>query len=112
MEKISYIAYFFSITKHAYSNILKNFQPKKENLQIKKILIFFRISDQNIDCGYLLESPRRGGSNEYPQSMFYSKIRKILYTPVIPSFTILKWGLIGSKSWACFRDGNFDRWIL
>ena len=26
--------------------------------------------EQNIDCGYSLEPPRRGGSNEYPQSMF------------------------------------------
>ena len=26
----------------------------------------FHISDQNIDCGYSLEPPRRGGSNEYP----------------------------------------------
>ena len=25
---------------------------------------------QNIDFGYSLEPPRRGGSNEYPQSMF------------------------------------------
>ena len=24
----------------------------------------FHISAQNIDCGYLLEPPRRGGSNE------------------------------------------------
>ena len=30
----------------------------------------FHISSQNIDCGYLLEPPRQGGSNEYPQSMF------------------------------------------
>ena len=30
----------------------------------------FHISAQNIDCGYLFEPPRRGGSNEYPQSMF------------------------------------------
>ena len=30
----------------------------------------FRFSAQNIDCGYSLEPPRRGGSNEYPQSMF------------------------------------------
>ena len=29
----------------------------------------FHISVQNIDCGYSLEPPRRGGSNEYPQSM-------------------------------------------
>ena len=25
---------------------------------------------QNIDCGYSLEPPRRGGSNVYPQAMF------------------------------------------
>ena len=48
----------------------------------------FYISAQNIDCGYSLEPPRRGGSNEYPQSMFWAEIRKILYTPVNPSFTI------------------------
>ena len=35
----------------------------------------FHISAQNIDCGYSLEPPRRGGSNEYPQSMFYAVIR-------------------------------------
>ena len=32
--------------------------------------IIFLISAQNIDCGYSLEPPRRGGSNGYPQSMF------------------------------------------
>ena len=30
----------------------------------------FQVSPQNIDRGYSLEPPRRGGSNEYPQSMF------------------------------------------
>ena len=75
-----------SLRKHAYSNILKILQPKKENFQIKNSDIF-HILAQNIDCGYSLELPRLGGSNEYPQSMFFSKIRKILYTPVNPSFT-------------------------
>ena len=42
----------------------------------------FRISAQNIDCEYSLETPRRGGSNDYPQSMLFSKIRKIMYNPV------------------------------
>ena len=60
---------------------------KTENFQIKNSDIF-RISAQNIDCGYSLEPPRRGGSNEYPQSMFYAVIRKIMYTPVNPSFTV------------------------
>ena len=48
----------------------------------------FHISAQNIDCGYSLEPPGQGGSNEYPQSMFWAEIRKIMYTPVNPSFTI------------------------
>ena len=30
----------------------------------------FMILFQNIDCGYSLEPPQRGGSNVYPQSMF------------------------------------------
>ena len=34
--------------------------------QKNEILFFFYISAQNIDCGYSLEPPRRGGSNEYP----------------------------------------------
>ena len=41
----------------------------------------FLIFAQNIDCGYTLEPPRRGGSNEYPQSMFWSKNKKNRYTP-------------------------------
>ena len=61
--------------------------PKKENFQLKNPDIF-QISAQNIYCGYSLEPPRRGGSNEYPQYMFLGKIRKIMYTPVNPSFTI------------------------
>ena len=42
---------------------------KIENFQLKKLNIFI-IFAQNIDCGYTLEPPRPGGSNEYPQSMF------------------------------------------
>ena len=73
--------------KHAYSNILKILQPKKEHFQIKNFDIF-HISAQNIDCGYSLEPPRRGGSNEYPQSMFFKQIKKKNVYPVNPSFTI------------------------
>ena len=48
-------------------------------------MIFFFFFAQNIDCGNMLEPPRRGGSNKYPQSMFWSKNKKIgspLQTPV------------------------------
>ena len=34
---------------------------------------FFHMFSQNIDCGYPLEPPRRGGSNEYPQSILGEK---------------------------------------
>ena len=44
----------------------------------------FLIFAQNIDCWYTLEPPRRGGSNEYPQSMFWSKNKKNRYTPAYP----------------------------
>ena len=54
--------------------------PKPESFQIKNSEIFFffifHISAQNIDCGYSLEPPRRGGSNEYPQSMFLIRNKK------------------------------------
>ena len=92
-----HIQHFYALRKQAYSIILKILQPKKENFQIKKTDIL-HISAQNIECGYSLEPPRRGGSNEYSQSMFsFSKIRKIMYIPVNASLTILKWGLRGSK---------------
>ena len=65
----------YSLRKHAYSNILKILQPKNENFQMKNSDIF-HIPAQNIDCGYSLEPPRRGGSNEYSQSMFLSRNRK------------------------------------
>ena len=64
-----------TLRKHAYFNILKILQPNTENFQIKKSDIF-HISTQNIDCGYSLEPPRRGGSNEYPQSIFLSRNKK------------------------------------
>ena len=45
----------------------------------------------------MLEPPRRGGSNEYPQFMFRAEIKKIMFTPVNPSFMYKKWGLRGLK---------------
>ena len=41
-----------------------------EKLGFAGVYIFFSFLLQNIDCGYSLEPPRRGGSNVYPQSMF------------------------------------------
>ena len=58
-----------------------------EDFQRKNVDIFL-IFAQNIDCGYTLEPPRRGGSNEYPHSMFWSKNKKNRYTSAYPSFAI------------------------
>ena len=43
---------------------------------------------QSIHCGYTLEQPRRGGSNEYPQCTFWIENKKIRYTSAYPSFAI------------------------
>ena len=67
------------------------FSPVKIEKFMRNKLIFFLIFAQNIDCGYTLETPRQGGSNEYPQSMFWSKkIRKIGIRLQSPVFSIYK----------------------
>ena len=57
------------------------------------VYIIFLILLQNIDCGYSLELPHWGGSNVYPRSMFWAKIRKnitIFYLKII-IFTAVKY---------------------
>ena len=81
-------------------------KKKNENFQRKKSDIF-HFSAQNIDCGYSLEPPRRGGSNEYPQSMFLSRNKKNNVYPYKPQFYYIKVGFKGVKIiQACFRDVN------
>ena len=88
-----------TLRKHAYLNILKILQSKKENFLIKKIWWYdiFYIPAQNIDCGYSLEPPRRGGSNEYPQSKFFYQNKKNNVYPCKPQFYYIKVGFYGSK---------------
>ena len=67
-----------SITK----TCLYIFDPLKPHFYIVKlgftrVYIIFLISAHNIDCRYSLEPPRRGGSNEYQQSMFWAEMWKI-----------------------------------
>ena len=75
-----------ALRKHAYSN-MRILPPKNENFQMKNSCSF-RISAQNIDCGYLLELTRQGSSNEYLQSIFLSRNKKINVYPSNPSFTV------------------------
>ena len=72
LTALSSLSLFRDITKTCPCNILRFF------MAVKKIIYYvFLIFAQNINCG---------GSNEYPQSMFWSKNKKKMYTPVNPSF--------------------------
>ena len=90
---------------------LYNFDPLKPHFYIVKlgftgVYIIFLIFAQNIDCGYSLEPPRRGGSNGYPQSMFLSRNKKNNEDPCKPKFYHIKVGFKGIKIiQVCFRDG-------
>ena len=92
---------------------LYNFDPLKPHFYIVKlgftgVYIIFLISAQNIDCGYSLEPPRRGGSNEYPQSMFWADIWKL------SEFFIWKFSFSGGKIFYIFKKAcsrNVCRWM-
>ena len=83
-------------TGYIRKTYLYNIDPLKPHLYIVKlgftgVCVFLLVSAQNIDCGYSLEPPSAqnidcgysleppqwGGSNEYPQSMFWAEIWKI-----------------------------------
>ena len=72
------ILQFLALRKHAYSNVLKILQPTKENFQIKKKLIFFHISAQNIDCGYMLDRLIVAFLTSTHNLCFRAKIRKVM----------------------------------
>ena len=77
-------------TKTRLFKYIENFTSKNRKFSDKKKSDIFHISAQNIDCVYSLEPPWRGGSNEYPKSMFLSRNKKnnVRATPVNPSFNI------------------------
>ena len=68
-------------------------ETKIEKFYWKTFTIFSNFA-QIIDCGNTLEPPRRGGSNQYSQSMFWSKNKK-WYIPCIPQFCYIKVGYMG-----------------
>ena len=86
-----------TLRKHAYSSMSKISPPKTEKFSDKKISNIFLISAQNIDCGYSLEPPRRGGYNEYAQSMFLRRNKKNKVYPCKPQFYYIKVGFKGVK---------------
>ena len=83
------------ITKTRLFKYIENFTSKNLNFSDKNSI--FHISAKNIDCGYSLELPRQGSSNEYPQSMFLSKNKKNNVYPCKPQFYYIKVGFKGVK---------------
>ena len=69
-----------TMLKYQYGNTitktyLYNFDPLKPHFHFSKTgfqgyALFFLFLLKTIDSAYSLEPPRRGGSNEYPQSIF------------------------------------------
>ena len=82
LSNLSWINKYLFLRNIITKTCLYYFNPLKPHFYIVKlgftgVYIIFLISAKNIDCGYSLEPPRRGGSNEYPQSMFWAEIWKI-----------------------------------
>ena len=84
----------FDITKTRLFKYTEKFTTKKWKFSDKNSDIFL-ISAQNIDCGYPLEPPRRGGSNEYPQSTFLNRNKTNNVYPCKPQFYCIKLGFKG-----------------
>ena len=68
----SYFIITVYITKTRLFKYIENFTIKNGKFSYKNSDIF-HIPAQNIDFGYPLDPPQRGGSNEYPESMFLAK---------------------------------------
>ena len=68
-----------------------------KNCGLQGYTLFFLFLLKNIDCGYWLEPPRRGGSNEYPQSMFWAEMWKK------SEFFIWKFSVFGDEMFNIFE---------
>ena len=106
-----------NITKTCPCNIEIFWALEIENFQLKNFDIFL-IFAQNIVCGCMLDPSSRGGSNEYPQSMFWSKNKKIgipLHTPVLLYKNGFKGGIYYTEmflwcmsKFSCYRIDKLD----
>ena len=96
IDNHSYLQLSLCITKTSLFKYIETVTSKNRKFSDKNSNIF-HISTQNIGCGYSLEPPRRGGSNEYPQSMFLNRNKKNNIYPCKPQFYCMKVGFVGVK---------------
>ena len=86
-------------TKTRLFKSIENFATQNWKFSDKTSDIF-HISAQNIDCGYSLEPPRQGGSNEYHNLWFLAETRK--------NNVCLCWGFTAqSTQWGHVGRGQF-----
>ena len=87
ISKVSWYIHYENTPIQIYRKFhLQNWKFSDKNSNI------FHISAQNIHCVYSLEPPQRGGSNEYPQSIFMSRNKKNNVYPCKPQFYYIKVG--------------------
>ena len=110
---------FIRCSCHIMKTYLYKFDPLKPHFYIVKLgftgyTVFFLFLLKNIDCGYSIEPPRRGGSNEYPQFMFWAEIWKISeflsenYQFLVVKFSIyLNRGVFVMRSYVFWSVANF-----
>ena len=95
-----------TITKTRLFKYIENFTAKNWKYSEKNSDIFL-LSAHNIDCGHSLEPPRRGGSNECPQSLFLNRNKTNNVYSCKPQFYYIKLGFKGVNIiQACFRDAT------
>ena len=85
-----------SITESRLFKYNESFTTKNKDF-IQKFRYIFHISAQNIECGYSLETPCQGDSNEYPQSMILCRNKDNNVYPCKPQFCYIKVGFKGAK---------------
>ena len=78
---------------------LYNFDPLKPHFYIVKlgftgVYMIYLVSVQKHRLWVLFRSPRRGGSNEYPQSVFWEKYEKYQSFFFSENFQFFEWNFL------------------
>ena len=86
----TYMHTYFHYEKPAhamYRDLFSSIKTCKFHWKKMTFFFFFVLFAQNTDRGHTQETPRRGGSNEHPQSALRSKTMKNMYTLPYRGFT-------------------------
>ena len=88
---------FAFLSENTPVQIYRKFHLQKLKICQIKISDIFHMSAHNIACGYSLETPRRGGSNEFHNLCFLSRNKQNTVYPCKPQFYNIKVGFNGVK---------------